>query len=395
MTAKATFDLDSLLDPVSASTFFAEHWEKKPLHVRRDDPDYFRELLSLEEIDRVITTLGLHHPQIELTNANRPIKTSDWTYPSGMVDPTRLYQFFADGATIILPQLDHLVSPLAHLCRAMEQRISSRFQTNIYLTPGESQGFKTHYDSHDVFVLQVSGEKLWNVYDTPIELPFRGQGFDPSAVEAQELTMELVLKPGDVFYLPRGVMHDASTGAGGSLHITLGVLFTSWTDLLVEALARVGLRDPMFRRGLPPGFARDDFDPTEARATFEELLRRFAESADFDDVLQYFASDLVSTRHALLEGQMQQVMRLDTLTIDSTVGRRPRVLYRLASDAERVTVAFHGNEMSLPSHAEEPLRHALATDRFRVGDLPGDLDDPGKLVLVRRLIREGLVRFVD
>jgi ribosomal protein L16 Arg81 hydroxylase len=395
MAALDVFDLGSLIDPVSKETFFAEHWERRPLHVQRDDPDFFRNVLSLGEIDRVITTLGLHHPQIELTNAKQPIRPADWTFPSGMVDPSRLYQHFADGATIILPQLDHVVPQLAHLCRGMEAEISARFQTNVYLTPGESQGFKTHYDSHDVFVLQVSGEKHWRIYDTPVELPYRGQSFDPNETEAQALTMELVLRPGDVFYLPRGVMHDASTTSGGSLHITLGVLFTSFTDLLVEALARVGLHDPMFRRGLPPGFARDDFDATEARATFAELLRRFVERADFDDVIQHFASDLVSTRHPLIEGQMEQVMRLGELRLESHLGARPRLLYKLWTEGEQVKLSFYGNEMSLPAHAEAPLRHALATPKFRVGDLPGELDDAGKLVLAKRLVREGLVRFVD
>ncbi len=395
MAVLDVFNLESLIDPVSTETFFAEHWEKRPLHVKRCDPEFFRNVLTLDEIDRVITTLGLHHPQIELTNAKQPIRPSEWTFPSGMVDPTRLYQFFADGATIILPQLDHVVPQLAHLCRGMEAQISSRFQTNVYLTPGESQGFKTHYDSHDVFVLQVSGQKHWRIYDTPVELPYRGQSFDPAQTHAQDLTMELVLEPGDVFYLPRGVMHDASTTAGGSLHITLGVLFTSWTDLLVEALARVGLHDPMFRRGLPPGFARDGFDVKAARATFDELLRRFAEQADFDSALQHFAADLVSTRHPLIEGQMAQVMRLGELGLESRLGGRPRLLFQLRTEGERIKLAFHGNEMSLPVHAEEPLRFALTTPSFRVRDLPGELDDEGKLVLVRRLVREGLVRFVD
>ena len=38
------------------------------------------------------------------------------------------------------------------------------------------------------------------------------------------------------------------------------------------------------------------------------------------------------------------------------------------------------------------MRYALETHRFRVRDLPGNLDDSGKEVPVRRLIREGLVR---
>ena len=34
-------------------------------------------------------------------------------------------------------------------------------QINAYITPPENQGFAAHYDTHDVFVLQVSGSKRW------------------------------------------------------------------------------------------------------------------------------------------------------------------------------------------------------------------------------------------
>src|SRR4249919_3484068 len=47
-------------------------------------------------------------------------------------------------------------------------------------------------------------------------------------------------------------------------------------------------------------------------------------------------------------------------------------------------------------YADGPaVRPALTTERFRVRDLPGNLDDAGKLVLVRRLIREGLLQPLD
>ncbi|MFO0692831.1 MAG: cupin domain-containing protein [Polyangiales bacterium] len=396
MAKDVLFDLERLIHPVTPEEFFAEYWEKKPLHIRRNDPKYFEPLLSLREIDRVITTLGLEHPRIEMTDAKKRLTPAEYTFPSGMIDVTRLYQKFADGATIILPQLHDLVPELAHLCRAMEQRISARFQTNIYLTPGgDSQGFKTHYDSHDVFVLQVSGTKHWRVYDTPVPLPYRGQHFDPNQIRAGEISAEFDIQPGDTYYLPRGLMHDAQTAAGGSLHITLGVLHSSWTDLLVEALAQVGLKDPAFRKGLPPGFARPGFDRAEAREFFKDLLRRFAEQAEFDPALDYFAADLVSTRHPLIEGQMEQVMRLDSLSVESRVGARPNLLFQFEEDGERVAVAASGREIVMPAHASEPLRFALATKSFRVGDMPGELDDQGKLVLARRLILEGMVHFVD
>ena len=54
--------------------------------------------------------------------------------------------------------------------------------------------------------------------------------------------------------------------------------------------------------------------------------------------------------------------------------------------------AGYGAEMTLPAHAATAVRFALETPDFRVGDLPGGLDDSGKGVLVKRLIREGMVR---
>src|SRR5690606_8872548 len=105
-----------------------------------------------------------------------------------------------------------------------------------------------------------------------------------------------------------------------------------------------------------------------------------------------FADDLVSTRHSLLEGQLEQVTRLSELSIDSSCSPRPALLYRTRKDDEHVTVSCYGGNLTLPIYAAEPLEYALETSRYTVGDLPGDLDDEGKVVLIRRLVREGLVR---
>ena len=112
---------------------------------------------------------------------------------------------------------------LAALCRAVERTFSSHFQTNIYLSPRNAQGFKTHYDSHDVFVLQVSGSKHWTlVRHASIELPLRGQGFDPEKHIPGPPTREFTIQAGDVLYCPRGLFHAARATDEVSLHITLG-----------------------------------------------------------------------------------------------------------------------------------------------------------------------------
>jgi ribosomal protein L16 Arg81 hydroxylase len=384
-----TFTLDRLLAPIGRDVFLRAHWEQQPLVVHREDRAWWRDLLTVDDLNRVLTTRHMHHPGVGLINAARKIAPEEFTYPSGLIDTARLYRHFAEGSTISLNGFETEHPALAALCRSMERDLSTRFQTNLYYTPENAQGFRTHYDSHDVFVLQVHGSKHWRLYNTPVELPYRRQEFHPDEHATGEVTAEFVLHPGDLAYVPRGVMHDARTTGDESLHVTLGVLFTSWTDVVVESLGLLGLRDPTFRKGLPVGFARADFDRGPARAQFRDLLRRFAEGADFDAAFEHFIDDLVDTRQPILPGQIDQVHRLASITVASRVSQRD-VLYRIREEGDHAVLQVYGGTINFPKFALGALRYAMEHARFTPADLP-DLDDEGRVTLVRRLVREGVL----
>lgn len=385
------YSLRWLLHPVTPEEFFRDYWEAKPLVINRCRADYFQSLLSIEEIDHVITTLNLRFPEIKLVNAEREVTHDQYTLSHDRVDVAELYRLFHDGATIILNQQHSRVASLAAFCRAMEQDFSFPFQTNIYLTPGNAKGFKPHYDAHDVLILQVAGSKHWNIYQTLIELPLNGQEFDSALHQPGETTMEFDLQAGDTAFIPRGAMHDAQSNDEISLHITVGVMSYTWTDLLLEMFSAVSLNDPAFRKTLPVGFAHPKFDRAEARQLFRQLLRRFEAAADFDTTLDSFIDEFTSTRQPLLRGQMAQLKNLEGLSLESIVGARRGLIYTLHENGETMRVRCYGRELALPAYASESVRFALDTQRFAIHALPGQLDDAGKLVLIRRLIREGLV----
>jgi ribosomal protein L16 Arg81 hydroxylase len=205
-----------MLDPISPASFFDTYWETKPLLIPRAAPTHFDALLSMSEVDRVLTTEPVAHPDVQIVDASRDISADQYTFPSGTINVVRLFQHFANGATIILNQLERHVSPLQTFLRALERTFSTRFQANVYLTPKNAQGFKTHYDSHDVFILQIHGSKRWVLYDTPIRLPMHGQSFERSRTPAGEPTLDFVLHPGDTIYIPRGTMHDSRDRAAES-----------------------------------------------------------------------------------------------------------------------------------------------------------------------------------
>lgn len=383
--------LEWLINPTRKESFFESAWEKQPLVVKRDQPDYFSPLLSLDEVDRVITTLDRRVPDVTLKNASREITADDYTIGDGALDVARVYQLFAEGSTITLAFLDTVAPPLALFCRNLESEFSFPFQANVYLTPPGAQGAKPHYDTHDVFVLQVTGSKKWTIYGTPVELPLPGQDFDPAIHEQGAPTLEFELNAGDVAYIPRGIVHDARSTDSVSLHITAGILRYTWADLLLELVANLSLNDPAFRKSLPPGFARQGFDPAQAREMLRTLLQRTSAKSNFEAVLGGFADEFISACPPLLRGQMAQMAALDRLAADSVVGARAGVIFRLQADEKSASVDCYGRRITFPVHAGEAVRFALASSRFVVGELPGDLDDVGKLALIRRLIREGLV----
>jgi len=387
--------IDWLINPVSKEAFFESYWEKQTLVVKRNQPNYFTSLLSLDEVDRVLTTLDRRYPDITLKNASREIKSDDYTVDDETLDVAKVYQLFGEGSTITLAFLDTVVPSLTSFCRALEAEFSFPFQTNIYMTPPGAQGAKPHYDTHDVFVLQVAGSKKWNIYGTPVELPLPAQDFDSAIHEQGASILEFQLDAGDVAYIPRGIVHDARSTDVVSLHITAGILRYTWTDLLLEFVAGAALSDPAFRKALPPGFARPGFDRAQARETLRGLLQKISARPDFDAALdaglEYFVDRLMSVSPPVLRGQMMQLAALDGLTVDSVVGARPGTITCLQRNGESAIVECYGRRIVFPSHAHDVVQFALNHAKFTPRDLPGDLDEVGKLAVVRRLIREGLV----
>jgi len=347
--------------------------------------------MSLDEVDRVLTTLDLRYPDVTLKNAGADVRAGDYTVNGDSLDVAKVYQLFEQGSTIVLAFLDTVVEALASCCRSLESELSFPCQTNVYLTPAGAKGARHHYDTHDVFVLQVTGSKQWTAYGTPVELPLKGQDFDSSAHERGAPTLEFELNAGDTAYIPRGVIHDARSGEDISLHITLGVLTYTWTDLLLELAADVSLNDPAFRKALPPGFARQQFDRAQAREVFRNLLQQLSAKSNFDEILDRFVDQFISTRPPLLRGQMAQLTTLRMLTLDGVVGARPSSVSHMKTDGETTSVDCYGRKITFPAHAAGAIRFALSSSQFVVRELPGDLDGVGKLALVRRLIREGLL----
>ena len=384
-------DFDRAIAPLDRARFFAEVFEKKHVVIRRETPDYFAGLLSMADIDHVLTQTQLNTEALQLVKTGTAYDVDDYAMPSGLIDAVRVAKLFAEGATIILPGLQQRLPQLAAYCRSLETVFSCDLQTNIYLTPANAQGFKTHYDSHDVIVLQTVGSKTWRIYESDLELPLRSQAFKAEGFVPGKVIDEFVLHAGDMAYVPRGLVHDAIATDEDSLHITTGLLSPRVIDLVIDALIEVAKGEPALRRSVPPGFANDGFDDSAVVAEFAALVQRAASAVDARRVLQDYAMDFRVRRAPVVPGQFLQQIGSGGLAVGDRVTRRADLIYRLTENADEVVLDVYGTEIGLPVHAAPALRAALSLPGFVVGELPGDLDDKGQLVLARRLIREGVL----
>lgn len=329
----------------------------------------------------MVCETGIRMPAFRLVRDGAPLPAAEYTQEiawrpgsfAGLARVDRVAEEYAAGATIVLQALHLHWHPAALYCRGLEQRLGFPVQANAYATPASAQGFAVHHDTHDVFVLQVAGRKRWRVYAPVLELPLgpqRWSGADPGP-PVDELTLE----PGDTLYLPRGWPHEAVAQEEDSLHLTIGLHPPTRLDALRAALDDCG-DDVEFRRGhggdLPP-----------------ELLERLAGRLTPEDVARRARRRFVDTRRPILDDQLAQVRRAGDLQLDDAVERRATVI----ADLEDATLRFEGKEVRFPEAAREALAALAAADGpLRVRDLPGGFDDGSRLVIVRRLVREGYLR---
>ncbi len=286
-------------------------------------PQGFGDLLDAAAVDELVSQRGLRTPFLRVARRGSTLPERDFTAGGGVgaaigdqVSDDRLLRLFADGATMVLQGLHRVWPPIVGFAQQLAADLGHPVQVNAYVTPPQSQGFDDHYDVHDVFVLQIDGDKHWRIHEPVHEAPLRDQPWTDhrAAVEqaaGTEPVIDAVLSPGDCLYLPRGYMHAATALGGVSTHLTIGV--HTWTresvarELVAAALARL-VDDVEARRSLPlgadVGSAADIED--DVREVRDRLALALQAVAD-DDVAARLATRRRAAQRAAPVGPLAQL----------------------------------------------------------------------------------------
>lgn len=364
-----------------ARAFLRTAWASHA-HIHKADPDDVVGLLSIDDVDQLLTSTALRTPALRVAKDGSVLPSGAYTRSAtiagvpltGLVDTRKVVDLFDGGATLVLQGLHRYWPHLAELVRGLEASLGHPCQANAYLTPPGSQGFALHSDSHDVFVFQTHGSKQWEIH-------------------AQGQQLDVLMEPGTCMYLPTGTPHAARTQQTASLHVTVGINQATWRHLLERTVTGV-LDDPAYDDRLPVGYPDD---PTGLAADLAERLRLLADQLTTVDVEARAADEarrFLTSRTPVLRGSLADRLLLPALDDETEVVRRPGALCVVspAEDGERVLLLLGDRELRLPSRLAPVLDFVREQPRLRPSDLAEWLDPASRLVLVSRLVREGLLQ---
>jgi ribosomal protein L16 Arg81 hydroxylase len=414
---------DSILHPLTSDEFIARYWEQEVLYLSRAaraETGLYDGFFPLGEMDRVIAhgelqpdyTLALIKGDVAIqktAGGGRQDYRGGHDMQKASLESDAIYRDVAQGATFRISSTERMSLPVARLAGDVERLLNANVLTNVFMTPAGTHAFSTHFDAHDVIILQIEGHKHWEVLTPPADLPWekpvrvrpelfeRRLPFDTraslSAAQGTE-PKQYKLEKGDLLYVPRGFSHRAWAGDELSMHLTLEIRPFTWHELFAHAVAQGLGSHRLLRECLPPGFVNDPA-ATEAllgrreelAAAVEELLQEERLSATIADLADRF----VYTRTAQTQDLLADLGAAPEVTLDSRLRVRAGVTARLTERAGRLVLLLSGSALELPERSRSMVELALARRRFTVRELETDLGDASRLTLARHLLKAGLL----
>ncbi|WP_282605888.1 cupin domain-containing protein [Pelagibius sp. Alg239-R121] len=284
-----------LIDPLPPEKFFQDYCRQRPVHIA-GRPEKFGSVMNWDDLNRMLEMAVWTARSLQLSLDKQRIPPG--AYCRNTVDRNqmqvlqpeseKIMDFLKRGASLLLNEIETLHPGVRSVLETIEAAHGGRGNANLYCSWKQRQAFDSHYDRHEVYALQIVGEKRWRVYEGRAENPIEHPAF-MNVPQAEYDRMkgavaeELVMRPGDLLYLPRGQFHDALASSDVSVHVTFSCSEPIGLEWLTK-LWELAVKDPVFRADLPQ--CNDREGEERLRRHLDQLSERFQEIARGDEGMQ-------------------------------------------------------------------------------------------------------------
>ncbi|MBU9220106.1 cupin domain-containing protein [Burkholderia multivorans] len=225
-----------LLGGLTPAQFMRRYWQKKPLLIRQAMPG----------VKPPVTRDALFDLAADYDAESRLIThfRNKWQLAHGPFEPGSLPAVTRDAWTLLVQGLDLHVDAARVLLDRFRFIPDARLDDLMISYATNGGGVGPHFDSYDVFLLQVEGRRRWRI---GAQQDLSLQAGVPLKILANfEPTDEWVLEPGDMLYLPPHIAHDG-VADGECMTCSIGFRAPSAGELGAQFLyylaERGGLRD--------------------------------------------------------------------------------------------------------------------------------------------------------
>ncbi len=240
----ANFDID---------VFLRDFWQKKPLLIRNPWTSWTNPL-EPDELAGLACEDGIEARLIRNTG-------TAWQAELGPFMESRFDQLDNDPWTLLVQAVDHQVPDVAALIDPFRFIPNWRIDDVMVSYATDGGGVGPHFDRYDVFLIQGLGKRRWQVgaaCDATSELVPHD---DLCLLAEFEVSVEWILEPGDILYLPPGIAHNGVAIGDDCMTYSIGFrapsrteLIAHWCDhLLAEAREDDRYSDPDLRTPVNPG----------------------------------------------------------------------------------------------------------------------------------------------
>jgi hypothetical protein len=245
-------------------------------------------LFGLARLEEALERDSIPASQIDVFGGTHLVRLNDLLHKTGQNALNMIAEQLRQGATVRVRDLEQFDHRLGAFAAAVRVEFAADVQINLYITPPHQAGFPPHFDTTDVFVLQLAGSKLWHLYPDyagRIALPTLDTPWEPDRYVPTSGGEVIELRRGDVLYVPRGGMHAASCRENESLHLTISISSLTFADLLARAVKRFAKDDIRLRRRVPWSAHREHAPSQLLDGELRELLQSLSEQIDVTAIL--------------------------------------------------------------------------------------------------------------
>jgi ribosomal protein L16 Arg81 hydroxylase len=299
-----------------------------------------------------------------------------------------LYERMKNGATLIANKLVN--EPKIHaLARQVAQFTGRQTVCSVYAAFGRQASFQTHWDTRDIFAIQLIGRKRWIIYPPSFAEPLfmqQSKDLEQDYPCPSEPYMDLVLEPGDMLYLPRGWWHNPLPFEEETFHLSIGTFPANALDYVHWTMQK--LPELLAARQAMTTFEQDRENLASLAA---QLAERLTDSGQYQAFMEAFA----------IAQRIETPLAIDLFGNPSITQLPEDARLRLAANStaslEQGQLIANGARINLDESALRVVRCIEQAPGIRLGHLTNGLTemDPAKLrVLLHDLCRQDILELV-